>query len=345
MQEADFRKIGMGKSPKVLRTLFIWTLMAVTLWLTVFPGRAMAESEEMIIDMLMGEPIPLEMMLEDISTVGIIYLGEIHTIERHHKIKTRIVRRMADRGLSLALGMEQFGVEDQAVLNEWRKGDESLDALKKKLGVYWTNLDDYGPLLLTARRLGIPILGLNAPDKLVKQVARKGIEGLTKADREKIPEGTADLNPKNDRLLRMRLRVHRAFEGKSLDRIVLAQALRDETMARTATRFLESPEGKGRILLVVAGSGHVNYGFGIPERGFRLNKLPYRIILPTESGQLELTEEEQRQVAPVTITHEDLKFIRSPIADYLHVVPREKDKEQETPHASPEMTLSDSTDR
>jgi hypothetical protein len=46
-----------------------------------------------------------------------------------------------------------------------------------------------------------------------------------------------------------------------------------------------------------------------------------RIILISESGELVLSEEEKRHAVPVDIRHEDLRFIRSPIADYLHVAP------------------------
>ncbi len=38
-----------------------------------------------------------------------------------------------------------------------------------------------------------------------------------------------------------------------------------ETMAQGVVRFLQSPQGTDRIMMVIAGNGHVNYGFGIPE--------------------------------------------------------------------------------
>jgi uncharacterized iron-regulated protein len=157
-------------------------------------------------------------------------------------------------------------------------------------------------------------------------VAHTGLEGLTDSEKREIPEGVEKINPLQDRLLRLRLRVHRAFEKASLDRIVLAQALRDETMAETVSRFLDSSDGRNRLMLVIAGSGHVNYGFGIPERVQRRTPFPYRIVMPTESGELVLTEAEKRQSVPVHITHEELRFITTPIADYLQAVPLQKER-------------------
>lgn len=297
-------------------------------------GPVMASSEPIIIDLLIGEPVPLTTMLEDLSAVRIVYVGEIHTIERHHQLQTQILGALAERGVKPALGMEMFSREQQPVLDKWREGNADINALIRELGKeHWTNLRDYGRLLTSAREMKIPIIGLNARDKLVRKMAREGIEGLSENERKELPPGFSEINPLNDRLLRLRLKVHKAFEDKSLDRIVLAQALRDATMATAVAKFLDSPEGKDRLMLVVAGNGHVNYGFGIPERVQKLNGLPYRIILPTESGELVLSEEEKRQSLPVHITHEDLKFIRVPIADYLHVIPlKESSVDSDTEH-------------
>lgn len=180
-------------------------------------------------------------------------------------------------------------------------------------------------MLTLARKRHVPIVALNANDLLVRKVAHEGLARLTESERREIPEGLEKINPLLDRLLRLRLRVHKAFEKESLDRIVLAQALRDATMAQTVSRFLDSPAGKGRLMLVIAGSGHVNYGFGIPERVRAHNRLAYRIIMATESGELVLSKEERRESVPIEITHEELRFIHTPIADYLQALPlREK---------------------
>jgi uncharacterized iron-regulated protein len=229
---------------------------------------------------------------------------------------------MAEKGIKLALGLEMFAEDQQPVLDRWQAGEESFAHLIRGLGKEkWTNLKDYEPLIASARERKIPIVGLNASDSLVRKVAQEGVQGLTEPERKRLPEGFDRINPEHDRLLRLRLKVHRAFQDKSLEKIVLAQALRDATMARTAARFLDSALGQDRTFLIVAGAGHVSYGFGIPERLARTRNEPYRIILLTESGELVLSEAEKRESVPVEITHEDLRFIRAPIADYLYLTP------------------------
>ncbi len=281
-----------------------------------------------IIDMLMGEPVEMETMLDDLAEVGIIYLGEVHTIARHHKLQADILNRLKGRGLKLALGMEMFSTQHQTVLDRWISSKQSINELIRELGKeHWTNLKDYESVLTTARDLGIHVVGLNAPDELVHKVAREGLAGLSTKEKASLPEDLEQMNPANNRLLRLRLRVHKAFEQKSLDNIVLAQALRDATMARAVVEFLNSPEGKDAVMVVIAGTGHVNYGFGIPERVKRKLDLPFRIILASESGELVLSEQEMRQMIPTHLTHKDLEFIQKPAADYLHVIPLKEERQ------------------
>ncbi len=303
----------------------LWkSTLAVLCWLamTLFDSLP-ASAESLIIDLYMGEPITLEEMVDDLAKSRVVYLGEIHSITRHHEVQREIMQRLSGKGLKLALGMEQFTREQQPALDRWLAGKSDLRGLIQELGgEYWTNIWDYEQILTTARNGNIRILGLNAPDRLVKKVARSGIEGLTEAERAEIPSDTASINPDLDRLLRLRLRVHKAFEKRRLDAIVLAQAVRDATMAQTVSRFLDSDEGKDATVVVIAGTGHLNYGLGIPERVSRAHNLPHRIVVPTESGELRLSEAEKRQSVPVDISHEDLRFLKAPIADYLHVIPR-----------------------
>jgi len=312
----------------VAATLFGWS----SAW-------TMEECGPIIIDLLMGEPIPFDMMLDDLATVRIVYLGEFHTIARHHELQVELLRQLAEKGIKTAVGMEMFSEPQQPVLERWLQEGGSISDLVKELGKeHWTNLRDYEALLQLARDLRVPVVALNAPDTLVRTFPRGGRQALSEAERRQIPEDLDRIDPAYDRLLRLRLRVHRAFESKSLDRIVMAQALRDATMARNIVRFLNSEPGKDRVMVVIAGGGHVNYGFGIPERVKHTSPFSYRIVLPTESGQLVLSEAEKRESVPVHITHEDLRFIRVPIADYLHVTPlTEQQQEEGEPAAAPDL--------
>ncbi len=289
--------------------------MAVCSW-------AQTPKEPMIVDLYMGEQVTFETMMDDLAESKIIYLGEIHTIPRHHQLQTEILLDLASRNVKAALGMEMFSIDQQEALDRWQEGDSDIGELIRLLGKgSWTNLRDYELTLIVARKLGMPIVALNAPDKLVKMVAAHGTEQLSDSEKAMIPPDFKNVNPAYDKLLRLRLKVHKAFQHSVLDNIVAAQALRDYIMAKSINDFMDSEAGSDRVMLVVAGTGHLNYGFGIPERVEKLNNYRQRIVVASESGELVLSEEEKNQSIPIHISHEDLKFIKRPIGDYLQLIP------------------------
>ena len=289
-------------------------------------------SQSIMIDLLLGEPVPFDHALDDMAKTRIIYLGEHHTIARHHKVQLDIMKGLHQRGLKLAVGLEMFSTEQQSILDEWSRAEWSVEELARKLGPErWTNLQDYAEILKFARQIKAPILGLNAPDSLVRKVAREGLGSLSASERQAIPSDVEDINPQYEKLLRLKLRVHKSFQDKKLEKIILAQAVRDAVMAKGISDFMTSEVGAGKCMVVIAGGGHLNYGFGIPERVDRKIQLAHRIMLPSESGELVLTEQELRHAAPIEITHEDLDFIKVRIASYLSVLPLpDEDKHHET---------------
>jgi hypothetical protein len=60
-----------------------------------------------------------------------------------------------------------------------------------------------------------------------------------------------------------------------------AQVLWDESMAQSIAEYLQSEDGRDKKILVLAGTHHIQYGFGIPRRVFRRVPLSYAIVLPT----------------------------------------------------------------
>ncbi len=62
-------------------------------------------------------------------------------------------------------------------------------------------------------------------------------------------------------------------------------------MADSISRYLSSPQGKDKKLLVFIGGGHIIYHFGVPKRVFRRNHLPYRTIATYELRDLEPEDE------------------------------------------------------
>ena len=277
------------------------------------------------IDVYQGEPLRYREVLKDLAKADVIYLGERHTIQRHHEIQTEILTDLAHSGVPLALGLEQMEIPQQPQLDRYNRGEIDFEQLAEATGwaKRWHNYRQYRPVLEAARKAKALVVALNAKAETIREIVRSGgVDHLSPEVRKELPAEMQLRDPAYERLLSLQMMVHIAAMPKTLHPMIEAQIARDETMAEALTVFLKSPPGRGRKMLVVCGAGHVAYGLGMPARVVR--RMPgtkERIVLLSESGELQLSPEERAQAREIEITHEQLREIRQPVADYLYVKP------------------------
>lgn len=142
----------------------------------------------------------------------------------------------------------------------------------------------YAPLLRFAKTHQLPVLALNTPTEVSRKVARSGLESLTADEQQYIPsfsEIRTDNAEYRQRLQDSYEQHHQAGHGnsRSFERFFTVQVLWDETMAETIAEFIKAnPDYQ---VVVLAGQGHIVYGYGIPSRvARRLNpELVQRSVL------------------------------------------------------------------
>ncbi len=275
------------------------------------------------VDPYRGEPVTYEEVVDDLAGVRVVYLGEAHSLDRHHKMQEAILRDLATRGRSLALGIEQLERYQQPHLDRYNRGEVDFDELAKLTDWEdrWRDYQQYRSLVEAARELKIPVLALNARAETARQVYRSGgVEGLDAETRAELPRDMLLKDPPYERLLNLQLMVHMAVSEERLRPMLEAQMCRDETMADALAEYLLSEEGKDRAAVVVCGTGHVAYGHGIPTRVHRrMPDATDRIVVLSQSGDVELSDADLAASRDVTITHEQLRETGRPIGDYLHV--------------------------
>jgi len=293
----------------------------------VTSGFAVAEDDTgrpaVWIDLYRGEPLAYAEILEDLSGVRVIYLGESHRLQRHHDIQQRIVGDLARRGVPLVLGLEQMESFRQPALDRYHRGEITFDELARatEWPDRWGNYQQYRPILEAARQAGAPVLALNARSETVRQIVRSGgLENLEPEVRRDLPDEIQTKDPPYERLLNLLMMVHMTATPERLQPMIEAQIARDEAMASALCSYLQSPQGQGRTAVVLCGAGHVSYGLGTPARvRRRMPAVKDRIVLFSASGDVELTPAERVVTRGITITHEQLRAVGRPIADYLHV--------------------------
>jgi uncharacterized iron-regulated protein len=233
-----------------------------------------------IVHLPTGIPVTPAQMLAVAGDARIVYVGETHDNPASHRLELQVLQALAERYPGhVALGMEMFVRSQQPALDRWVAGGLDEKAFLKESHWFdnW-NMDFayYRDLLNFARERHIPVIALNAEKSLVKAVRSKAPEQLSPAERAQLPQ--LDMTDPYERGLVTAIFGEHSHGAMSIDGFIRAQTVWNETMAESAARYLASPAGEDKHLLVIAGGDHVSNGFGIPRRVFRRLAASYTII-------------------------------------------------------------------
>ncbi|HAJ63661.1 MAG TPA: hypothetical protein DCP31_34205 [Cyanobacteria bacterium UBA8543] len=211
-------------------------------------------------------------ILQELSKAKVVYLGETHDRQEDHKAQLEILQALHQQNPKIAIAMEMFQRPFQDVLDQYIAGKITEAQLveqseyEKRWGFPWEN---YAPLLRFAKTNQLPVLALNTPAEVTRKVARSGLESLTAPERKYIPplsEIRTDNAEYRQMMQKFYAQHHQAGHGNSssFERFFTAQVLWDETMADAIAQFIKAkPDYQ---VVVLAGKGHIVYGYGIPSR-------------------------------------------------------------------------------
>jgi uncharacterized iron-regulated protein len=248
-----------------------------------------------IVHMPTGTVVNITQMLDVAGDARVVYVGETHDNPASHRLELDTLKGLEERHPGkVALGMEMFTRSQQPILDRWVAGelDEKNFVKDSKWFDNWKmDFDYYRELLIFARDKHIPVIALNAEKSLVQAVRNKPLAELSAEEKAQLPEFD-QTDPYQRGMAEAMFSGH--TQGKMhMEGFLRAQTLWDETMAESAARYLKSPAGKDRHLVVIAGGNHISYGFGIPRRVFRRFPTSYVVI-----GGTELAVSEQKTEKP-----------------------------------------------
>lgn len=202
----------------------------------------------------------------------VVYIGEQHDRLDHHLNQLDIIKQLFAANPKLAIGMEWFQHPHQAGLDNYIAGRIDEAEFIRQSGYYdhWSGVDYriVRPILQFARDNRIPLIALNVDTDLHRKVLDGGFEGLTAEEKAQLP---AEIDRSDSRYidrLQSYFARHPGQEKQELDarinRWVNGQLLWDEYMAEQTANYLTA--NPDRRMVVLAGSGHLIYGSGIPNR-------------------------------------------------------------------------------
>ncbi len=230
---------------------------------------------------------PLSRIIPELAAKRVVYVGEIHDDYAHHLKQLEILRHLYQADPELVIGMEMFQQPFQRYLDAYiaRRLSEKELLVKSEWFDRWRyDYRLYRPILQFAREKRLPVIALNLPREITQRVSKVGIEGLTGEERAQIPEQIDDAGPAYRERLKAIFESHAHSDQQKFERFMQVQLLWDEGMAERAADYLKQHPGKRMLLL--AGSGHLMYRVGIPERLERRLAVDSLILLP--DGKLEL---------------------------------------------------------
>lgn len=234
----------------------------------------------------------LSEMMEHVASKKIIYVGETHDQFSHHAMQLEMIKDLYRKGRNVAIGMEMFQRPFQKALDDYIEG--KIDERKflkgteyfKRGGGFDYNL--YRPILQFARSERIPVVALNMRQEIVDKVFRTGLDSLSEEEKESLPSQMDFLDDIYRERLKKIFREHEDFRTNNFDFFYQAQILWDEAMSESIDKFLRTHPSYQMIVL--AGSGHLAYGSGIPKKTARRNGYDYAIILNDVDSEKDIAD-------------------------------------------------------
>jgi uncharacterized iron-regulated protein len=190
-------------------------------------------------------------LLQSLLPTPVLLLGEQHDAPEHQALQREVVQTLAARGLLAAVVLEML---DQGRNTRGLSSNADEATVRSTLqwsdehsrGWPWTR---YGPVVMTAVRAGVPVLGGNLPrERMRAAMADTTLDALLpepalQQQRENIHSGHCGLLPPS--------------QIAPMTRIQIA---RDQALARSASAEVLP----GKTVLLVAGNGHVRRDLGVP---------------------------------------------------------------------------------
>jgi uncharacterized iron-regulated protein len=194
-------------------------------------------------------PLLRPAQLGAVLPADVLLLGEQHDAPEHQRIQREAVEMLASRQQLAAVVIE---MAEQGTGTAGLSRDASEAAVQTALrweseGWPWPT---YGPALMAAVRAGVPVLGAN--------LARNGMRNAMKDEALSSRLAPASWKKQQDLIRDGHCGL---LPEPQLPAMARVQVARDVAMAQTVASAVRP----GQVVLVLAGSGHVQRDLGIPQ--------------------------------------------------------------------------------
>ncbi len=247
-------------------------------------GKPDAFGEGAIIATRKSAVVTFEALLEDVQNSRVIYVGEQHTSREDHRIQLEVIQALFQKFPNLAVGMEMFDHSYQEVLDQWSAGKlDQKDFIQK---VHWYanwryDFSLYKDILEFIKNNHLRLVGLNVPNHIPPKIREGGIENLRDDEKKHLPSQLDLSNTAHRDYVQKIFEAHgHHFKGEvEFDNFYAAQVVWEDGMAAAIAENLNDD-----VMVVLAGNGHIQFKYGIPDRAFNLTGAAFTTIYPASIG-------------------------------------------------------------
>ena len=281
---------GKGKVSVFFKRLYIGFAVISFLWgcagksdTVLIKVTSKTVKPDTIISAKTGKAVTFDQLMADLSRHQIIFVGEEHTNPAHHAIQQKIIEAVFKNTPSMRVGMEMFDRSYQEVLDLWSAGvlDEETFLRKVHWNANWRHdFALYRDILLFIKENRIKIVALNIPFHIPARIRVGGIDNLSDIDRQYLPKEIDTTHTAHRDYAQKVFNQHHFNSRDKFDDFYMVQCVWDEIMAESIAANLG-----GKKIVVLAGNGHIQYKYGIPDRAFRRTGASFRTLYLVSAGQ------------------------------------------------------------
>ena len=259
-------------------------------------GAAQKQPERRLYDVKLGKETVMSEAISQLKQNKIILIGEHHSNENHHEAQLDVIRSLTEKGIQVAIGLEMFRSDSQEALDRWIDGSIGEEKFQQ---IYYDNWNfpwqAYRIIFDYARKEKIPLIGLNVPRSITRQVSQKGFKSLSAEQRGQISNIACRVDEEYMKYIRKAFGAH-AHGNLDFNYFCEAQLVWDNVMAINALNYLK--DHPVAAVVVLTGVGHAQKG-AVPRQIRSRSQAPVAVILPEVKGSID----------PETIDIEDADYI------------------------------------
>jgi len=260
-----------------MKSLIILSLFSVSII-------SFSQKESHIIYDAKGKRISYNKMIKELSKCDIILFGEQHNNPISHWLEYEVTLDLK-RLRKITLGAEMIEADNQASLNNYLSGKINLNQFEQEARLWPNYKTDYAPLVELAKENNISFVATNIPRRYASEVYRNGFEILDSIQSYE-KEWIAPLPIAFDSELPNYKKILTMIGDHGSPRLVMAQAIKDATMAHFILKNYESDD----LFIHYNGAFHSNNYEGIlwylKQENSALNYLTITTVSQAEINKL-----------------------------------------------------------